>query len=114
MKVFMQKVGYIGRHAVLGIVRGAAARLKSNRSPWWRTRSAIVRIATPSFLIRSAVPAHVRRVHFITDHLEGEIGLDARAHVEAAAVKQWPAAAGVHLLEQQARRKRLVKGIRSV
>ncbi len=41
---------------------------------------------------RLARPRHVRRIDGIADHLEREIGLHARAHVEGAVMKQRPAA----------------------
>ena len=41
---------------------------------------------------RLARAAHVLRVDGIADHLEGEIGLDRRAHVEIAVLEQRPAA----------------------
>ena len=36
--------------------------------------------------------AHVRRLDIVADHLQGEIGLDAGAHVEGAGVEERPAA----------------------
>ena len=41
---------------------------------------------------RLAGAPHVRRVDVVADHLEREIGLHARAHVEVAVVEQRPAA----------------------
>ena len=41
---------------------------------------------------RLARAAHVRRVKIVADHLEREIGLHARAHVEGAGVNERPAA----------------------
>ena len=41
---------------------------------------------------RLARAPHMRRIWRVPDHLECEIGLHARAHVEVAAVKQRPAA----------------------
>ena len=38
--------------------------------------------------------AHVRRLRIVADHFQGEIGLDAGAHVERAVVEERPAAVG--------------------
>ena len=52
----------------------------------------LARAAPPRERIACARPRHVRRVDGIADHLEREIGLHARAHVEVAVVEQRPAA----------------------
>ena len=43
---------------------------------------------------RFARAPHVWRFGIVADHLEGEIGLDARADVEGAVVEERPAAMG--------------------
>ena len=52
----------------------------------------LARAAPPRARIASPRPRHVRGIDGIADHLEREIGLHARAHVELAVVEQRPAA----------------------
>ena len=57
-----------------------------------RRVNTLERDAPPRERIASRARSHVRSIDGVADHLEREIGLHARAHVEVAVAKQRPAA----------------------